>query len=150
MELDDRYIDKEQRRDSLEGRTNGDREERRSHRSERDIRDLRAYDDAARESRDTREVEHQLAKERELELDMEIRLREKEEARARRGSPPSPVMGGDEPLKNGCCRPCMKAFSETKKACLCQVPVGVRKGHLPEAGCKVLDSYSFILSPISS
>lgn len=25
--------------------------------------------------------------------------------------------GGDEPLKNGCCRGCMKAFSETKKVC---------------------------------
>eukprot|EP01132_Coremiostelium_polycephalum_P000494 gene494-622_t len=40
-------------------------------------------------------------------------------------------------LKNGCCRACMKAFSETGKACLCQVPSSVRVGVLPEGGCKI-------------
>ncbi|KAN0003430.1 hypothetical protein ACTFIZ_009590 [Dictyostelium cf. discoideum] len=40
-------------------------------------------------------------------------------------------------LKNGCCRPCMKAFSENDKACLCQVPSSVRLGVLPEGGCRI-------------
>eukprot|EP01133_Synstelium_polycarpum_P012065 gene12065-14116_t len=31
----------------------------------------------------------------------------------------------------------MKAFSETGKACLCQVPSSVRMGVLPEGGCKL-------------
>lgn len=135
----ERYRDKEERRED---------KERRSHRSDRDreMREVRAFEEAARESRDAREAEHHLAMERERELEM--RIREKEARRRAPSPPPHDIMGmgDDEPLKNGCCRPCMKAFSETKKACLCQVPVGVRKGHLPEAGCKViiffLHSYS--------
>ncbi|GAM24155.1 hypothetical protein SAMD00019534_073300 [Acytostelium subglobosum LB1] len=43
----------------------------------------------------------------------------------------------DAQLKNGCCKPCMKAFSETGKSCLCQVPSSVRMGVLPEGGCKL-------------
>jgi hypothetical protein len=38
--------------------------------------------------------------------------------------------------RNGCCRKCMKAFSKTNKACLCQVPRVVRKNELPALGCK--------------
>jgi len=43
----------------------------------------------------------------------------------------------DSSLKNGCCKSCMKAFSENKRACLCQVPIHVRHGVLPPEGCKV-------------
>jgi len=42
-----------------------------------------------------------------------------------------------ENLKNGCCRSCMKAFSENKKACLCQVPIFVRQSVLPSEGCTI-------------
>lgn len=42
-----------------------------------------------------------------------------------------------ENLKNGCCRACMKAFSENKKACLCQVPIFVRQSVLPSEGCTI-------------
>lgn len=84
------------------------------------------YDEASRDA----------PKDRDREKDQ--RVREKE-ARSRDRSSPS-ANGEDVPLKNGCCRPCMKAFSETKRACLCQVPVDVRMGHLPEAGCKVYTS----------
>lgn len=38
--------------------------------------------------------------------------------------------------RNGCCRRCMKAFSRTNKACLCQVPKEVRQTELPVTGCK--------------
>eukprot|EP00743_Colponemidia_sp_Colp-15_P005159 GILK01005553.1.p1 GENE.GILK01005553.1~~GILK01005553.1.p1 ORF type:complete len:330 (+),score=15.10 GILK01005553.1:30-1019(+) len=40
-------------------------------------------------------------------------------------------------LKNGCCRACMKAFSDTHRACICQVPSHVRKVALPQEGCKI-------------
>eukprot|EP01099_Mayorella_cantabrigiensis_P007053 TRINITY_DN609_c0_g1_i1.p1 TRINITY_DN609_c0_g1~~TRINITY_DN609_c0_g1_i1.p1 ORF type:complete len:408 (+),score=84.46 TRINITY_DN609_c0_g1_i1:38-1261(+) len=40
-------------------------------------------------------------------------------------------------LKNGCCKACMKAFSENKKACLCQVPSDVRMAVLPPDGCRI-------------
>jgi len=40
-------------------------------------------------------------------------------------------------LKNGCCRECMRAFSSTKKACICQVPAGVRVGTIPPDGCRI-------------
>lgn len=96
--------------------------ERRSHRDnkEREPRDREArYDDSA--------------KDRDREKDQ--RVREKE-ARSRDRASPS-ANGEEVPLKNGCCRPCMKAFSDHKRACLCQVPVDVRMGHLPEAGCKI-------------
>eukprot|EP01103_Thecamoeba_quadrilineata_P018011 TRINITY_DN663_c0_g1_i3.p1 TRINITY_DN663_c0_g1~~TRINITY_DN663_c0_g1_i3.p1 ORF type:complete len:508 (+),score=81.14 TRINITY_DN663_c0_g1_i3:112-1524(+) len=43
----------------------------------------------------------------------------------------------EAPLKNGCCKPCMKAFSDNSKACICQVPSYVRKAVLPPAGCSV-------------
>lgn len=39
-------------------------------------------------------------------------------------------------LKNGCCRKCMKAFSENRKSCLCQVPKHHRRSQLPATGCK--------------
>eukprot|EP01112_Ceratiomyxa_fruticulosa_P020903 TRINITY_DN7246_c0_g1_i1.p1 TRINITY_DN7246_c0_g1~~TRINITY_DN7246_c0_g1_i1.p1 ORF type:complete len:345 (-),score=23.56 TRINITY_DN7246_c0_g1_i1:555-1589(-) len=44
---------------------------------------------------------------------------------------------GEEPLKNGCCKNCMKAFNDSKRACLCQVPINVRIGVLPETGCRL-------------
>eukprot|EP00357_Protocruzia_adherens_P027802 CAMPEP_0115042014 /NCGR_PEP_ID=MMETSP0216-20121206/46014_1 /TAXON_ID=223996 /ORGANISM="Protocruzia adherens, Strain Boccale" /LENGTH=352 /DNA_ID=CAMNT_0002424049 /DNA_START=9 /DNA_END=1068 /DNA_ORIENTATION=- len=40
-------------------------------------------------------------------------------------------------MMNGCCKPCMKAFSNNGKACLCQVPRMVRRGPLPPDGCKI-------------
>jgi len=43
----------------------------------------------------------------------------------------------EEKLKNGCCKKCMKAFSESRRACICQVPFNVRKGTLPDDGCKL-------------
>lgn len=91
---------------------------------ERD-KEMRVY----RESMDTREG-----------VDMHgdrDRDRERRDKPRRTPSPPRSGNPGDEPLKNGCCRQCMKAFSETKKACLCQVPMDVRLGHLPESGCRV-------------
>ena len=38
-------------------------------------------------------------------------------------------------MKNGCCRKCMKAFSDNGKSCLCQVPKFERKYTLSEKGC---------------
>mmetsp|Transcript_463 Transcript_463/g.431 ORF Transcript_463/g.431 Transcript_463/m.431 type:complete len:183 (+) Transcript_463:128-676(+) len=38
-------------------------------------------------------------------------------------------------LRNGCCKECMKAFSSTGKACLCQVPSKVRRRKIPDEGC---------------
>jgi len=31
----------------------------------------------------------------------------------------------------------MKAFSESRRACICQVPFDVRLGHLPDNGCRI-------------
>lgn len=93
----------------------------------------RSHRDKERDSREREMRYEETAKDRDREKDQ--RVREKE---ARSRDRASPTNGEEVPLKNGCCRPCMKAFSEHKRACLCQVPVDVRMGHLPEAGCKVL------------
>eukprot|EP01017_Pseudomicrothorax_dubius_P047179 TRINITY_DN8429_c0_g1_i2.p1 TRINITY_DN8429_c0_g1~~TRINITY_DN8429_c0_g1_i2.p1 ORF type:complete len:379 (-),score=48.09 TRINITY_DN8429_c0_g1_i2:129-1265(-) len=44
--------------------------------------------------------------------------------------------GRHERRFNGCCRRCIKAFSKSGRACLCQVPKAVRKVRLPDSGCK--------------
>eukprot|EP01117_Protostelium_nocturnum_P013623 TRINITY_DN50_c0_g1_i3.p1 TRINITY_DN50_c0_g1~~TRINITY_DN50_c0_g1_i3.p1 ORF type:complete len:218 (-),score=86.26 TRINITY_DN50_c0_g1_i3:115-768(-) len=49
--------------------------------------------------------------------------------------PREPVLESE--LKNGCCKQCMRAFSENGRACLCQVPARVRNSVIPEGGCKV-------------
>ncbi|CAI2378520.1 unnamed protein product [Moneuplotes crassus] len=41
-----------------------------------------------------------------------------------------------EILRNGCCKKCMKAFSRSRRSCLCQVPKDDRRSHLPSSGCK--------------
>ncbi|CAI2379385.1 unnamed protein product [Moneuplotes crassus] len=41
-----------------------------------------------------------------------------------------------EILRNGCCKKCMKAFTKSKKSCICQVPKDDRRSHLPSSGCK--------------
>jgi len=38
-------------------------------------------------------------------------------------------------MRNGCCKECMKAFSGSGKACICQVPASVRRKKLPDTGC---------------
>eukprot|EP00741_Cyanophora_paradoxa_P001688 tig00000498_g1638.t1 len=50
-------------------------------------------------------------------------------------APPPPQH--NEQLKHGCCKPCMKKFSESGRACLCQVPSQVRRTEMPPQGCKV-------------
>jgi len=40
-----------------------------------------------------------------------------------------------ELMRNGCCKECMKAFSGSGKACICQVPASVRRRKLPDSGC---------------
>ncbi|KRX01919.1 hypothetical protein PPERSA_05758 [Pseudocohnilembus persalinus] len=41
-----------------------------------------------------------------------------------------------EELRNGCCKACLKAFSETGKSCMCNVPNKDRRQQLPKDGCK--------------
>ena len=38
---------------------------------------------------------------------------------------------------NGCCKDCMKSFSASGKACICQVPMRERRTHLEHCGCKI-------------
>jgi len=40
-----------------------------------------------------------------------------------------------EAMRNGCCKECMKAFSVSGKACVCQVPASVRRRKIPDTGC---------------
>jgi hypothetical protein len=59
--------------------------------------------------------------------------------------------GNDQtPLKNGCCRACMRAWSKSGRACPCQVPASVRRFPLPPEGCKYFFTFAFIFSFLCS